>query len=54
MNGTTDELQLVATPARGWCDPDTGLCHFNDTDAAEAAASRSETATGDASEAAER
>ncbi|MDN5851997.1 MAG: hypothetical protein L0K86_03970 [Actinomycetia bacterium] len=25
-------LRIVATPASGWCDPDTGVCHIDTSD----------------------
>jgi len=36
MSETKSGLQIVAAPASGWCDPDTGLCHIDATDEATA------------------
>jgi len=47
-------LQIVAAPAGGWCEPDTGVCHIDPTDETGGAEALDETAAGDAPGAAER
>ncbi|MER6526175.1 hypothetical protein [Streptomyces sp. NPDC001508] len=44
-------LQIVAAPASGWCEPDTGVRHIDETGRAEAL---DETAVHDTPSAAER
>jgi hypothetical protein len=36
MNEPKGRLQIVAAPASEWCDPDTGVCHIDETGRAEA------------------
>jgi hypothetical protein len=32
MSEPKNGLQIVAAPAGGWCEPDTGVCHIDTTD----------------------
>jgi hypothetical protein len=41
-------LQIVAAPAGGWCEPDTGVCHIDPTDETGGAEALDETVAGDA------
>ncbi|WP_162834425.1 hypothetical protein [Amycolatopsis circi] len=34
MSAAKDGLQIVAAPASGWCEPDTGACHLGPADEA--------------------
>jgi hypothetical protein len=34
MNEAKDGLEIVAAPAGGWCDPETGTCHIDTDDEA--------------------
>jgi hypothetical protein len=47
MSGAKDGLQIVAAPASGWCEPDTGVCHIDTTDEAASAEANNEDAAGD-------
>lgn len=34
MSDPKSGLQIVAAPASGWCEPDTGVCHIDTADRA--------------------
>jgi hypothetical protein len=44
MSGAKDGLQIVAAPASGWCEPDTGVCHIDTADEASSAEANNEDA----------
>jgi hypothetical protein len=43
MSEPKSGLQLVAAPASGWCEPDTGVCHVDTADKAASAEAIDET-----------
>lgn len=47
MSKAKDGLQIVAAPASGWCDPNTGVCHIDTADEAASAEANNEDAAGD-------
>jgi hypothetical protein len=47
MSGAKDGLQIVAAPASGWCEPDTGVCHIDTADEAASAEANNEDAASD-------
>ncbi|NUQ98984.1 MAG: hypothetical protein HOY79_21315 [Streptomyces sp.] len=47
-------LQIVAAPAGGWCEPDTGVCHIDPADETGRPEALDETAAHDAHDATER
>ncbi|MEU9190522.1 hypothetical protein AB0D14_39610 [Streptomyces sp. NPDC048484] len=50
-----DHHQVVAAPASGWCEPDTGVCHIDTVDETVSAETNDEGAvTSDAPDATER
>ena len=54
MNRAKDGLQIVATPASGWCEPDAGMCHIDTADEAASPEANNEDAAGDVPDATER
>ncbi|WP_328842881.1 hypothetical protein [Streptomyces sp. NBC_00258] len=54
MSGPKGGLQIVAAPAGGWCEPDTGVCHIDPTDETSGGEALNETAAHDTPGAAER
>ena len=53
MSAPKSGLQIVAAPAGGWCEPDTGVCHVDPTDETGGAEALDETAAHDAPSASE-
>lgn len=47
MSGAKGGLQIVAAPASGWCEPDTGMCHIDIADGAASAEANNEDAAGE-------
>ena len=54
MSEAKGGLQFVSTPASGWCDPETGVCHFDPTDEATTADDSDQNAAGHAPDATQR
>ena len=54
MSGAKNGLQIVAAPAGGWCEPDTGMCHIDTADEAASAEANNEDAADDVPDATKR